>query len=161
MPFQISETKQLLDKSRPLGKFSIKPFIAELTTLTTMWLPTLDFGLLKGSEFLPKPQSIHKYSVTFENVNFDMGFESAFIIVFIDMDVAVSARSYPVIPLRLLLLNKEDELRDALRRPRDVREKGLHLVTTWKFETETKTARFWMREDVMKDVMDRKHGWHA
>ncbi|THY11437.1 hypothetical protein D6D01_08920 [Aureobasidium pullulans] len=52
-------------------------------------------------------------------------------------------------------------LKNALQRPRDVREKGLHIVTTWQFETETKTGRFWMREDIMKQVMDRRNGWHA
>ncbi|THZ54626.1 hypothetical protein D6C88_09522, partial [Aureobasidium pullulans] len=54
-----------------------------------------------------------------------------------------------------------DQLKNALQRPRDVREKGLHIVTTWQFETETKTGRFWMREDIMKQVLDRRNGWHA
>ncbi|THX13095.1 hypothetical protein D6D18_00230 [Aureobasidium pullulans] len=161
VPFSVKDSEQLFDKSRPLKRFSIKPFNAELTTLTSIWLPALGFGLLQGNDVLPDHSSIRKYSVTFNHVNWDMGFESSFILVFIDMDIATPTGPRPIIPLRLLLLNKEDQLKNALQRPRDVREKGLHIVTTWQFETETKTGRFWMREDIMKRVMDRRNGWHA
>ncbi|THZ30952.1 hypothetical protein D6C89_01178 [Aureobasidium pullulans] len=161
VPFSVKDSKQLFDKSRPLKRFSIKPFNAELTTLTSIWLPALGFGLLQGNDVLPDHSSIRKYSATFNHINWDMGFESSFVLVFIDMDIATPTGPRPIIPLRLLLLNKEDQLKNALQRPRDVREKGLHIVTTWQFETETKTGRFWMREDIMKRVMDRRNGWHA
>ncbi|THV78719.1 hypothetical protein D6D29_07450 [Aureobasidium pullulans] len=124
-------------------------------------LPTLGFGILHGNDVLPDHSSIRKYSATFNHINWDMGFESSFVLVFIDMDIATPTGPRPIIPLRLLLLNKEDQLKNALQRPRDVREKGLHIVTTWQFETETKTGRFWMREDIMKQVLDRRNGWHA
>ncbi|THX55784.1 hypothetical protein D6D06_04705 [Aureobasidium pullulans] len=158
VPFSVKDSEQLFDKSRPLKRFSIKPFNAELTTLTSIWLPALGFGLLQGNDVLPDHSSIREYSATFNHINWNMGFESSFVLVFIDMDIATPTGPRPIIPLRLLLLNKEDQLKNALQRPRDVREKGLHIVTTWQFETETKTGRFWMREDIMKRVMDRRNG---
>ncbi|KAI5251499.1 hypothetical protein E4T42_04162 [Aureobasidium subglaciale] len=77
------------------------------------------------------------------------------------MDIATPSGPRPIIRLRLLLLKTEEQLKDALQRPRDVREKGLHIVTTWRFETETRTGRFWMREDIMRQVMDRRNGCAA
>ncbi|KEQ71506.1 hypothetical protein M436DRAFT_74564 [Aureobasidium namibiae CBS 147.97] len=128
VPVTVADAKRMLDKSRPLQKISLKPFMADLTTLTSIWQPALGFGLFKGHELLPKPKDIKKYSIDFEYVRFENAFEKTFVLVFMDAN----------------LLGHRD-VRDSIPLLVELRERGLHVVTTWDFDTEAKQATFWMR----------------
>lgn len=63
---KIKETKA----SKPRLSQSIKPFVAELSTLASIWQSALPFGVL--STAIPRAQEIRKYSIIFPEV-FDVG----------------------------------------------------------------------------------------
>jgi hypothetical protein len=159
VPVTVADAKQMFDKSRPLQKISIKPFVADLTTLTSIWLPALAFGLFKGYELLPKPQDIRKYSIDFKYVRFENAFETRFVLVF--MDTAFLGPTGPVIPVRALLCQQNRDVRSDIPSPGNLREKGLHVVTTWDFDTEKKQAAFWMRQDVIRNMSTGGADWYV
>lgn len=158
-PATVADARRMLDKSRPLRKVSIKPFMADLTTLTSIWLPALDFGLFKGYELLPDPKNIRKYSIDFDYIRFENAFEKTFVLVFMDAKFLVPAG--PFLPLRALLCQQDRDVHNGIKSPADLREKGLHVVTTWAFETETKKATFWMREDIVKGMSEGRADWYV
>ncbi|KAH0171242.1 hypothetical protein KCU67_g2279, partial [Aureobasidium melanogenum] len=158
-PATVTDARRMLDKSRPLRKVSIKPFMADLTTLTSIWLPALDFGLFKGYELLPSPKDIKKYSIDFEYVRFENAFEKTFVLVF--MDAKFLSPAGPFLPLCALLCQQDRDVQGGIKSPADLREKGLHVVTTWDFETETKKGTFWMREDIVKSMSEGRADWYV
>ncbi|KAI4759284.1 hypothetical protein E4T52_07271 [Aureobasidium sp. EXF-3400] len=159
VPVTVADARQILEKSRPLQKISIKPFMADLTTLTSIWLPALGFGLFKGYELLPKPKDIRKYSIDFKYVRFENAFEKTFVLVF--MDTAFLGPIGPVIPLRPLLCQQDRDIRNGIPSPVDLREKGLHVVTTWDFDTEKRRATFWMRQDIIRSMSTGGADWYV
>lgn len=159
VPVTAADAKQMLDKSRPLRKISLKPFMADLTTLTSIWLPALGFGLFKGHELLPKPTDIRKYAIDFTYVRFENAFEKTNVLVF--MDTSLLGHTGPLIPLRPLLCQQDRDVRDSIPSPAELREKGLHVVTTWEFNTEAKQATFWMREDIIKSMGTGRADWYV
>lgn len=58
--------------------------MVDLTTLTSICLPALDFGLFKGYELLSNPKDIRKYSIDFDYARFENAFEKALVLVFMD-----------------------------------------------------------------------------
>ena len=69
------------------------------------------------------------------------------------MDANLLGPTEPLIPLRPLLYQQDRALST------DLREKGLHVVTTWDFDTEAKHATLWMREDVVKHMTTDRADW--
>jgi hypothetical protein len=159
VPFTVTDAKQMLEKSRPSQKISIKPFMADLTTLTSIWLPALSFGLFKGHELLPKPKDIRQYSINFDYVMFENGFEKTFVLVF--MDANLLGPNGPLIPLRAVVCQQARDVRNGISSPAALRENGLHVITTWDFDTEAKQATFWMREDVVKSMSVGRADWYV
>lgn len=141
-PLAIEEVEALM----PVMEQSTRPFVAELTTLLSLWQFTLPFGVL--SENIPDVRTVHKYELDFPDCG-DLNAETpVFVLVFLHSKIV------PVIEssenLRPLLLS--DELADSSSRGRQARETGVHVISTWRWKRATKTAVFWLREDVLRGL---------
>jgi hypothetical protein len=62
-PRQLAMTVKNARKTRPGISTSIKPWLAELSTLTSIWQHVLPFGLLFSSSLIPTLASIRSYSI--------------------------------------------------------------------------------------------------
>jgi hypothetical protein len=127
--------------------------------LTSIWLPALGFGLFKGHELLPNLKDIRKYSIDFDHARVENAFEKTFVLVF--MDGGLVGPDGPLIPLRATLCQPIREVRNGFPPAAAMRDNGLHVVTTWDFNTEAKRATFWMREDIVKSTSAGRTDWYV
>jgi hypothetical protein len=144
-PMKIKETKA----SMPVLTQSIKPFVAELSTLASMWQSALPFGLLSTN--IPRRQDIRKYRIKFTNVSGGVDNVATFVLAFFNTLLLPLQRSF-----RTLLLDDEEGQKDS--QVSALRKEGLHIVTTWEWSRRDKTATFWLRRDVMEE-MQRGQSW--
>ena len=77
------------------------------------------------------------------------------------MDANLLGCTGPLVPLRPLLCQQDRDVRESIPYPVELRERGLRVVATWDFDTETKQATFWMREDVIKSMSTARAGWYV
>jgi hypothetical protein len=144
-PMKIKETKA----SMPALTQSVKPFVAELSTLASMWQSALPFGLLSTN--IPRRQDIRKYRIKFNNVSGGVDNVATFVLAFFNTVLLPLQRSF-----RTLLLDDEEGQKDP--QVAALRKEGLHIVTTWEWSRKEKTATFWLRRDVMEE-MQRGQSW--
>ncbi|KAF9878329.1 putative tetratricopeptide [Colletotrichum karsti] len=135
-------------------KMSLSPWRAEFTTLLSLWRRLLPFGVIVPEHTLVPAEEIIECTITFPKFHEYQRRVMHFALAFVD-DSKVDA-SQP--DLRKLLL--EDEEGDASDTAANFREKGIHLVTAFKFVTDTRTATFWMRKDVV-DHITQGGSWSA
>ncbi|KAK4548293.1 hypothetical protein LTR36_010163 [Oleoguttula mirabilis] len=129
---------------------SVAPFAAEMITLASIWRTALPFGVL--SEHIPSIASVRRYQVPFQVVHEGAGDIPTFALVFYDANM-LPANSM----LRPFL--QDDELADRSRHASAVREKGLHVVTTWDWDRKGKQATFWLRQDVVAQMQRPAQKW--
>lgn len=55
---------------------------------------------------------------------------------------------------------RDDEQGDDGEMARDVRERGVHMITAVDYITDVRTATYWLRRDVLDEVV-RKTSWHV
>ena len=147
-PLKIKETKADMP---PLAQ-STRPFVAELSTLLSIWSPVLSFGL--QSSALPALDAVHKNLFTLETVPDDPVAEPpAFVLVFLDDEIPMAGSSDK--GLRPYLLS--DELGETTHEAKALRDRGIHVLTTWTWDRRDKSAAFWLRQDVMEAM--RKAQW--
>jgi hypothetical protein len=128
---------------------SLVPVRAQLTTLTALWRPVLPFGI--ASPHIPKIETIHKYTVKFQDISDHAANVPTFILAFCDLELLpLGARS-----IRKYVLS--DELADKFSEARRLHKKGLHIISAWDYDRPSKTATFWLRHNVM-DAMKRVSG---
>lgn len=144
-PMKIKETKARM----PVLSQSVKPFVAELSTLASMWQSTLPFGVLSTN--IPRSQDIRKYRVDFTNVKEHVDNTAAFVLAFFHVLMLPTQPTF-----RTLLLDDEEGQDDP--QVSKLRKEGLHIVTTWEWSRSSKTATFWLRRDVMEE-MQRDQSW--
>ena len=137
-PLKISESKA----DMPVLKQSTTPFVAEMTTLLSMYQVALPFAVVSNQ--LLRIDSIRKYVLRLDKAPLEPCCEPpSFVLGFFDRKLLP-----PTIPdLRAYLLG--DETSD---RPPDIRERGLHVLTTWIWSRAEKTISFWFPQDVMEDM---------
>ena len=128
---------------------SVKPFVAELSTLASMWQPTLPFGILSTS--IPRRQDVRKYRIKFTNVSGEVDNVATFVLAFFQTLMLPTQSSF-----RTLLLDDEEGQKDS--QAATLRKEGLHIVTTWEWLRSAKTATFWLRRDVMEEML-RAQSW--
>lgn len=91
-----------------------------------------------------------------------MGFENAsettFVLVLTDTNLL--GRTGPLIFLRPLLCQQDRDVRNNISSPVELRENGLHVVTTWVLDTGAKQASFWLREDVINNMRVGRADWY-
>jgi hypothetical protein len=144
-PLMIKETKARL----PALTQSVKPFVAELSTLASMWQPALPFGLLSTN--IPRRQDIRKYRLAFTNVSGEVDNVATFVLAFFKTLLLPPKSAF-----RTLLLDDEEGQKDS--QVSTLRKEGLHIVTTWEWSRSSKTATFWLRRDVMEEML-RSQRW--
>lgn len=144
-PLKIKEIKA----SMPGLNQSVKPFVAQLSTLASIWQSALPFGVL--STKIPSTQDIRKYRINFNGVSEHVDNTAAFVLAF------YQALMLPLQPsFRTLLLDDEEGQKDP--NISKLRKEGLHIVTTWEWSRRSKTATFWLRRVVMEE-MQRGQSW--
>lgn len=144
-PMKIKETKAVM----PALTQSVKPFVAELSTLASMWQPVLPFGFL--STHVPRRQDIRRYRLSFTNVSGEVDNVATFVLAFFNTLMLPTQPSF-----RPLLLDDEQGQKDP--QASALRKEGLHIVTTWEWSRSSKTATFWLRRDVMEGML-RAQRW--
>jgi hypothetical protein len=144
-PMKIKETKAIM----PALTQSVKPFVAELSTLASMWQSALPFGVLSTN--VPRREDIRKYRLDFTNVSGDVDNVATFVLAFCQVLIFPTQPSF-----RTLLLDDEEGQKDS--QASTVRKEGLHIVTTWEWVRSSKTATFWLRRDVMEEML-RSQSW--
>jgi len=106
-----------------MKRMSVKPFVAEVSTLTSLWRLILPFGIVAD---IPPASSIRKYKMTFETVFPRYETESVLMLCFIDGTIQP-----PRSPKTFRNILLDDELRDPAQNTRLIKAEGLHIVTTF------------------------------
>lgn len=124
-----------LARTKPKRKISVAPWRAEFTTLLSIWRRLLPFGVITPRNTLVPLSDIVEYQVTFPLFREDQLRLPHFTLVFWDTKFR-----RPPVNLRGLLLDDEDgAFPESVRKARD---HGVHVVTTFRFVTHTRTASF-------------------
>lgn len=116
-PMKIKETKA----SMPVLTQSVELFVAELSTLASMWQPALPFGVL--STKIPRRQDVRKYRIKFTNVSAEVDNVAFFVLAFFNTLMLPTQSSF-----RTLLLDDETGQKDS--QVSTLRKEGSHIVTT-------------------------------
>ena len=141
LPLKIREVRAKM----PVLERSTAPFVAEMTTLLSMYQISLSFGVLAPQ--LPTIDAVRKYAYTLDEVPLHPVPEpNHFVLVFFDAyDLKPNT-----IDLRHYLLS--DETADDSSQAERIRERGLHILTTWNWDRAGKPVTFWLRQDVMEEM---------
>ncbi|KZL82187.1 tetratricopeptide-like protein [Colletotrichum incanum] len=138
-----------LKKSFPQRQISLGPWKVEFTTLLSLWRRLLPFGVVTPPRTLVNPVEVLGCNITFPKFFERHTRVPHFNLVFIN-----TAMFGPEKP-NLLGLLQDDEEGDASDYAKLLRQKGLHVVTTFKYVTDTRTATCWLRKDVVEEMMNR------
>ncbi|KAK5939947.1 hypothetical protein PMZ80_007365 [Knufia obscura] len=145
-------------RSHALTKLSTAPFVAEMSTLTSMFTRVLPFAPLVKPGTIPPLRTLRRCTVAFPKLpvieHLDL-YRPDFVIIL--LKDSVMARLFPhdgdgSIPMRRLLTDQKSL--DAL--PHD-----LHVISTWKWDFEEQKATFWLREDVARSIVADKVLWRC
>lgn len=136
-PLSIKEVKA----DMPALQQSTAPFVAELSTLLGLWQLALPFGVLSTS--IPRLDLIRNYNITFENVSDLIAEPAHFVLIIFDVMLV----PHEIRTLRPYILS--DELGDQSQKAARARE-NVHIISTWDWDAERKTAKFWLRSDTME-----------
>ena len=156
VPLDISETEAM--RQGPVCKMSVAPFVAELTTLASMWLPALGFGLFKGASAVPPATAVGKYSVIFDNVTMNAISSPSFVLLMHDALAGLVLWHSNVSPKAVI----SDDERDKQRRPpgaEQAHREGIHVISVWTFTSSERRATFWMRSDLMTMMQGDQKKW--
>jgi hypothetical protein len=126
-PRQLAMTVKNARKTYPSISMSIKPWLAELSTLTSIWQHVLPFGLLFSSSLIPTLASIKSYSIKFSPPPRGDSLARAVFALFL-WD---SSRGSPPTDLKATLM--DDERGDRSEKAKSIRESGIHVLTTFKW----------------------------
>ncbi|KAF2120022.1 hypothetical protein BDV96DRAFT_486077, partial [Lophiotrema nucula] len=142
-----------VQKSHPLRKMSVKPFRAEFQTLLAIWRPLLPFGLHLSSETLPQLGRICEFMIKFQP-NYNQEIERPHFVLVLRKSMPTDRKN-----LRHTLL--DDGTGDTTAAAIKLRtDPGIHVISVFKFTTDTQTVSFWMDEMII-DHMQKEGGWAA
>ena len=150
-------------KLHPARKITLRPWTAEYTTLLSLWRRILPFGIMPPKQSLVQLKEIIQCSITFPDFDRRGGRSQQFILVFWNTE-ALGHGS-----LEFPQLIQDDEQGDISTTASRFRDTGIHIITTWKYVTNTGTASFWMRQDLIIELLQgrawkvgicRTNEWH-
>ncbi|ROW07056.1 hypothetical protein VPNG_06673 [Cytospora leucostoma] len=131
-----------LAQAMPKKKMSVAPWRAEFTTLLSIWRRLLPFGVITPKDVLVPLSDVVEYQVTFPIFREDQIRLPHFTLVFWNTQLG-----RPPVNIRSLIL--DDEEGTTSESAAKTRDQGVHVVTTFRFVTHTRTASFWLRRDVV------------
>lgn len=146
-PLEIEEAEGTM----PMMKQSTKPFVSELTTLLSLWQLALPFGVV--SKNVPEASKVHKYELDFPKCDDFMGETPSFLLVLFHLKILPEEASGNLRPILL-----SDEVADSSPWASEARETGIHVISTWTWKRSTKTATFWLREDIFSQLRGEDWG---
>ncbi|KAF5128473.1 hypothetical protein E5D57_009413 [Metarhizium anisopliae] len=148
-------TPAQVDAVRAPKDVYVQPWVAEFTTLVSIWRRLLPFGIDSSlSASLVPLETIHQYSIAFPPFPAINDHRPQAILVFWNTEVGDVAQRLDSL-YDLLDSSGGDNSKSA----RNIGEKGVVCVTTFRFTTASRTAEFWMRADKMEQMMVGK--WRA
>lgn len=156
-PLKIEESR----KDHPMKQLSCAPFIDEMRSLTALFLPLLPFSIM--TSVLPRIEEIYEYKIAFTVLCPGGTGLPVFVLVFWNEKLAADAYgSSPAGPPDLRLVLHPDcgmpRSRSKSEELRILRQKGVKLVTTFKWDPVKCVASFWIAEGVMEEMQVRG-GW--
>lgn len=127
----------------PARQMTVAPWVTEFSTLVGIWRGLVPFGFVVAHGAHVVLADICQYSVSFpdftgKRIRLRV---PHFVLVFFNTELGELPQ-----PLRSMLL--DDEVGDNSAQANKARKEGLHIVTTFTYVTDTRTASFWMRQDV-------------
>lgn len=132
-----------IDKRRPAKAISIQPWVAEFTTLLSIWRRLLPFGIDSLGGTLVPLDSIYEYSITFPPFPPEHERIPHFSLVFVNTAVGNTMRPESFYDY----LSGTSSVSDI-----SLRDKATVCVTAFQYTTASRTAVFWMRSDKMKQM---------
>lgn len=159
-PLSIQESQ----RDYPMKRLSTAPFVVEMATLTAMFLPLLPFSVI--TEALPALDKIHEYTIYLRPLPEEPGSQvPIFVLLFYRKSLVEDV--YDITPfgppeLRPIVHPEGDkESSQAKLKKLDIlRQRGIRLVTTFKWDAEKSRATFWMSASVMGEMEDSAQ-WHC
>ncbi|TLD25588.1 hypothetical protein PspLS_05886 [Pyricularia sp. CBS 133598] len=157
-PQGLTASPEEVETIHPLQQFSLVPWRAEFTTLLGIWRPLLPFGIFiprsRPDQGLPRLREISHCSIAFPTLfGRTVGNVSRkskhYMLIFLNAE-AMGVQDVEG-SLYRLLMTPEDGCEDSPL-GLQIRGGGVHIITTFTFETYKTTARFWMRDDVVAEV---------
>lgn len=142
-----------VDRAWPARQICIAPFAAEFTTLLSVFRPLIPFGIAGAA---PPPTDVHEYSLAFPDFKVSQKVRLRvphFVLVFYD------AGKFGAVLRNLRAVLVDDEAGDGSSRAKDIRAGGVHVVSTFSYVTDSRTASFWMRRDAAEVISSA--GWTA
>ncbi|KDN67994.1 putative tetratricopeptide [Colletotrichum sublineola] len=143
-----------LETSYPQRRISLGPWKAEFTTLLSLWRRLLPFGIVTSAGTLVNPVEVLECSIVFPKFIEKYTRAPHFNVAFINMTIVGPRR------LNLPGLLQDDEEGDGSDYAKRLREEGVHMITAFKYVTDTRTATCWLRKDAVEEMM-RQDSWNA
>ena len=148
----------------PMKNLSTAPFVCEVSTLATLFEPTLPISI--ASAVKPKLSSIYEYKIHLEPLYVGEADLPVNILVFYDenlMDDAVGLSDWLVPPSSRPVMHPESRgssLGSSSQKYHSLRGRGMKVITTFTFDSKKEQATVWMAEEVMEE-MRKGRKWHV
>lgn len=134
-----------LEDTKSKKMMSVVPWRAEFTGLLSIWRRLLPFGVIIPKNALVSLTEIWEYQAIFPMFREAQIRLPHFTLLFWNTQCG-----QPPQDMRGLLM--DDEEGDLSTSANKIRNQGVHIVSTFRFVTHTRTASFWMRRDVVEDM---------
>ncbi|KAI8243305.1 Hsp70-Hsp90 organizing protein 1 [Colletotrichum sp. SAR 10_96] len=144
-PRELVVSPEILSTCYPQRKICLNPWRAEFTTLLSLWVGLSPFGIIAPESALVPAEKVVECTVAFPGFFEAQGRVMHFVLAIFNT-TEVDPRNFD---LRELLSDDEDG--NSSDSARKFRENSVHIVTAFRFSTATRTATFWMRQDVLDE----------
>lgn len=148
MPLSVKE----VEKNFSNRVMCVKPFVAEFSTLATIWQRVLPFGLLTAHSRLPKIEDIKEFEVTFSDPRGDNFLSLNAAIVLFDTSSGKGFQAKAAKNLRPWLL--DDEKGDMTVEAKKIRDGCIHDLSTFSWDSKGNKSSFWLRKDVIGSIKE-------
>lgn len=148
MPLSVKE----VEKNFANRNMCVKPFFAEFSTLTTVWQRVLPFGLLTQTSRLPKIEDIREFEVAFSKPYGESSLSLNAGLVLFDMSSSKGFQTAAAKNLRPWLL--DDEKGEMTADAKKTRDRYIHVLSTFVWNSKDNKATFWLRKDVIDNVKE-------
>ncbi|KAF3356047.1 hypothetical protein VdG1_06785 [Verticillium dahliae VDG1] len=140
---------------REFTRINLRPWHSELSTLAVIWQRLLNFSIVTSKLTL---QDVSRFELLLDSdrdIEIPNPEAPEFVIVFVkEHDQYLFDGSGLAMALARGESPDDFEFAEFLRN-------NSHVVTTWKWDGEKQIASFWLRNDVVEDMLESSHLWNA